>query len=205
MRDYSVGRGLMSLIEVVCWIGVLIGIGVAFTSMGAATRGFGAAPGIVAAIPGILIGLLSLFGVALTQMGRASIDSAEYGQQSLKVAREQLEVSKQAMKQSQRFEQSFATLVQKSTEHEQPTPIPETSKPSYANGQAKAKTIAAPTQETAEEPLIDGDTLTYRGQTGKLKGEKWYLNGIAFQTQEQLIGYIDKIRGKPALVASRNP
>ncbi len=90
MRDYSTARSILSLVEFTCWAGVLVGVIIAFSSVGVASRGFGA-PGILAAIPGIGIGILSLFGVALVQMGRAGVDSAEYGQQALKVARDQLE------------------------------------------------------------------------------------------------------------------
>ncbi len=111
MRDYNVARNLLSFLEFLFWMGVVIGLLIAFLLMGTASRGYGAAPGLLAALPGLALALFSLFGVASTQMGRAGVDSAEYGQQALKVARDQLEISKQAMKESAAFQNSFADLI----------------------------------------------------------------------------------------------
>lgn len=209
MRDYSVGRGLMSLIEAVCWIGVLVGIGVAFASMGAATRGFGAAPGIVAAIPGIFIGLLSLFGVAQTQMARAAIDSAEYGQQSLKVARDQLEVSKQAMKQSQQFERSFADLARRLAGPEAGLET------AQDNADSKTASYASPAQEEPKPaPYADQlgakETSPREAITHDLNGRKltenpdgtFVLDGRSFATKAALQEHL-RAGAIPTLVARR--
>lgn len=190
MRDYSVARNLLGLIEFFLWMGVLAGVGIAFSSVGVASRSFGT-PGFLAAIPGIAIGLLSLFGVAITQMGRATVDSAEYGQQSLKVARDQLEVSKQALKQDKAIQTSFAALLQSRAEPD----MTQTSLP--AASFADASKPVAELGETALPPTddklkVDGDTLTYKGQTGYLIDGKWNLKGIPFDKRELLVDYIDQ-------------
>lgn len=190
MRDYTVARTLLTLVEIACWIGVVAGVIIAFSSVGLASRSFGAAPGFVAAIPGIAIGLLSLFGVAMTQMGRASVDSAEYGQQMLKVARDQLDVSKQALKQSQVFQTSFAGLAQA-------TDAPDTVADAVpvASFSQTATTMnkddETPAKSSDGTLKVYGDSLTYKGKNGYLIDGKWHLNGIPFNTRELLVDYID--------------
>lgn len=189
MRDYNVARSLLSFLELLFWIGVLVGLLLAFSLVSTASRGYGAAPGLLAALPGLGIALFSLFGVASTQMGRAGVDSAEYGQQALKVARDQLEISKQAMKDSAAFQNSFAHLIkQEPVQTDAPQPVPKASQASYAT------TPATPAKgREVEGPVIAGDTLTYRGQVAKRIGEKWDLNGISFRSSKTLAEYIDTV------------
>lgn len=189
MRDYSAARSVLSLVEFACWAGVLIGVIIAFSSVGVASRGFGT-PGILAAIPGIAIGLLSLFGVALAQMGRAGVDTAEYGQQALKVARDQLEVSKQALKQGNAMASSFATLMQ--TQQQPENGATSATNASFADARKPTTEIGEAAIPPANDQVqVNGDTLTYKGQSAELIDGKWHLKGIQFESRELVKDYID--------------
>lgn len=207
MRSYENARGLFSFLEFLAWGGVLLGIAIIFVSMEAASRNFGGGAGLLAAMPGIAISLFSLIWVAIIQVARAGVDTAELTQQTLKVARDQLEVSKQSLKQGAALQNSFADLVRK-----EPTP-PDTRSLEHENGKASYAKAADPkppktvTVEHQNTPVVLGHTLTYQDQSAKLIDGKWHHNGIAFESQEKVVEYIEtngvQAKQSPALRAER--
>lgn len=194
MRSYENARGLFSFLEFLAWSGAVLGIAIIFVSIEAASRSFGGA-GVLAAMPGIAISLFSLIWVAIIQVARAGVDTAELTQQSLKVARDQLEVSKQALKQGDIAQRSFAAL-SASNQSASLGVEPQTAPPTFANAQPTTSETQIEVSADTEEPKVIGKFLSYKGQSGELIDGKWHLNGIAFESRDKIVSYIDEFGAK---------
>lgn len=199
MRSYEAARGWFSLLELLSWCiivgGVLfaLALGNEAQTLARAYRQDAGTAAFLAAIPGLIVGFCGFLFLVGVQVGRATVDCAEYAQQTLKVTREQLEISKQALKQGEQVKQGFAAL---SAQREQPSV--------QAAGYAAAPTTVLDAQSEATEsqplfaavsttePIIDGDTLTYKGRTASLIQDKWVMNGITFGSPDKLIQYVDQ-------------
>lgn len=110
MRSYEVARTIYSILEILAWASIVIGL---IAALGGASAGSSFArngAGLLGAVPGIIIMISGIFLVGSVQSWRANVDSAEYGQQMLKVARDQLEVSKQALRTSDSQPNTFGAL-----------------------------------------------------------------------------------------------
>lgn len=97
-RTYRTGRAVASILEIVGWIIVVIGVITALEGLasggffGMTSRNFG--PGdtpfilrIVAMLPGVVTAALGLFFILLCQFARATIDNAEMTRDMLEIAK----------------------------------------------------------------------------------------------------------------------
>lgn len=99
-RSYGTGRTVASILEILSWIIVVLGVIVAlagFATGGTAGFAFGMAgrdvPGffrIVALVPGVMITAVGLLFVMFVQQFRATLDSAEMTRDMLAIARRQV-------------------------------------------------------------------------------------------------------------------
>lgn len=124
MRSYEAARKYLSILEIIAWLCVVIGVIIALAGMGGGSQFGGAATAIWAALPGIWVAIIGILGVAFVQIARATVDTAEYSQQMLQVSRDQLQISRQIEKQNKSIQQSFAD--------QKPTP-PKKTNPSQEN------------------------------------------------------------------------
>ena len=210
MRSYETSRGILGLIEFLCWVGIALGIIAALLAGSAAAKfsGYGAPSFFAVALPGIVLASLGLIGVVQCQMARAGVDTAELTGQVLKVARDQLDVSKQALRQGRSLEQGFSALAA-STKAESELTSQSKGYEDLATKQPEMPMEALPSasdevsQNTLEKTItVDGfvqlnDAATefeYRGQVLRLVDGKYDLNGIGFASAKQAKTYINQLK-----------
>lgn len=97
MKSYQTARRICTFLEILGWISVVYGLGLAVV-LGESYAPY-SSPGAAFAVvlPGLIIAVVGLFYVGGVQGWRSTVDTAEFTQQLLKVARDQLDVSRQAL------------------------------------------------------------------------------------------------------------
>ena len=190
MRSYSTARGIFSILEVIGWIMVAIGIFAAIALAGTTSRHAPAGAGLIAMLPGLGITVGGFLSVGLVQSWRANVDTAELTQQMLKVARDQLEVSQQALQKSNSTAQSFEAVAA-------------TSEKVGGDGYRSARTSdRAEAPDGNQRPALDasevtrgaGGLLTYNGQSIAKAGGSYLVDGMPFASLEAAKTYINENR-----------
>lgn len=196
MRSYQAARTLFSILQIISWGFILLGIIVAVIGMGAAgagSRSFGGSATTLAffsaLIPGLALTFMGFLGLVFAQWSRASVDSAEYGQQSLQIAREQLEISKQGLRGSDRDPGYHGLQQAKDELHSGGQTAPSTSASSaYARRALEKRTDASERPASAK-------TLVYKSRAISFDGRTYYVAKKSFATVEDAQTYIDELGG----------
>ncbi|WP_421702331.1 hypothetical protein [Aliiroseovarius sp.] len=184
MRSYGVARTLFSILEIVGWLVVVVGIIAGFTLAGSAGRYVPDSQKVLLFLMGASSSLVGLFFVGAVQHWRAGVDSAEYNQQMLKVARDQLAVSKQGLKQNNSSPHGYAAKTEES-------PI------------ANRRSFSAEKREASRAPKVQpepqtsaGQKIEHSGKTILVEGDTYSYDGIPFKSLEKAQHYIDTYASK---------
>jgi len=184
MRSYGAARGLYSLLALIAWSMIGIGVFAAVTSLGSTNSYLPKTIIIAFFFASTALAIFGLFLLANIQNGRAAVDTAEYTQQMLKIARDQLAVSREALKGGMAPEMSFDTK-----------PDLDSSTKTAGYTPPENKQIAEVHENDPEVEKGDKDGfLEYGGKMIEVKGGTYFLDGAIFTSLEKARAKIEKKR-----------
>lgn len=170
-RTYRTGRAVASILEIVGWIIVFIGVITALAGLasggffGMASRNFGSGDTpfilrIVAMLPGVVTAALGLFFILQCQQAKATIDNAE-------MARDMLGLAKAG---------GFSPSSGSETQGKE------------ASGRSSTASI-----EKARPLMFDQNGMApYRGRMIRRDGDKFYVGSVALDSIDEAKTHIEK-------------
>lgn len=190
MQSYAAARSLFTILSVLSWCVIVIGVVALFGGLAAVEqvgRSFrntpSAAAYLTSLLPGAGLSFCGFIGVVMAQIGRSGVDSAEYAQQSLAVAREQLEISRQSLRQSTKGEAGYAALEDAKAEITGQAAAPAPAPPSHSVA------IPEPARAALHRP---GESIDYRGKIIEVTDTGYRFAEIEFKTLDLARASIDR-------------